>query len=40
MRGAVAIALTLSLGDQAGPSFSHPRSIVHGMVLFSITVQG
>jgi Na+:H+ antiporter len=40
MRGAVAIALILSLGDQAGPSFFYPRTLVYGIVLFSITVQG
>jgi len=40
IRGAVAIALALSLGEQAGPSFPHLRTLVYGIVLLSITLQG
>ncbi|MEO6797070.1 MAG: sodium:proton antiporter [Candidatus Dormibacter sp.] len=40
IRGAVAIALALSLGQQASPDFPDLRTLVYGVVLVSITVQG
>lgn len=40
IRGAVAIALALSLGEQTGPEFPDLRTLVYGVVLLSLTVQG
>ena len=40
MRGAVAIALALSLGEQAGPDFPELRTLAYGVVLLSIIIQG
>ena len=40
IRGAVAIALALSLGEQTGPHFPELRTLAYGVVLLSITIQG
>jgi CPA1 family monovalent cation:H+ antiporter len=40
IRGAVAIALALSLTEQAGPNFSELRTLAYGVVLLSIIIQG
>lgn len=40
LRGTVAIALALSLGEQGGSEFPDLRTLVYGVVLLSITVQG
>jgi CPA1 family monovalent cation:H+ antiporter len=39
LRGAIAVALLLSL-TQVGPEFDAVRSLVYGVVLISILVQG
>ncbi|MEO6796680.1 MAG: cation:proton antiporter [Candidatus Dormibacter sp.] len=40
LRGAVAIALALSLGEQTAGDFPLLRTLVYGVVLLSIVVQG
>ncbi len=40
LRGGVAIALALSLGEQGGSELIDLRTLVYGVVLLSITVQG
>jgi CPA1 family monovalent cation:H+ antiporter len=40
MRGAVAIALALSLSEQTGAQFVNLRTLVYGVVLLSIVIQG
>lgn len=40
MRGAVAIALVLSISDQGGPELDLVRALVYGVVLMSILIQG
>jgi len=40
IRGAVAIALALSLSEQGGAQFAELRTLVYGVALISIVVQG
>ena len=40
MRGAIAVALALSLSQQQGAGFTEIRSLVYGVVLLSIVLQG
>jgi Na+:H+ antiporter len=40
IRGAVAIALALSLAEQTGAQFADLRTLVYGVVLISIVIQG
>lgn len=40
MRGAVAVALVLSLAEQSAPGFEKVRLLVYGIVLLSILIQG